>query len=213
MFSGIIEYLGTVSAAARLGGGKSFTIESGPLAEDARAGDSLAVNGVCLTATSVERGAIRVEAVTETLAKTNLGGLVVGGRVNLERPVAAGGRLHGHIVQGHVDSTTTVSAIRRLDESVLMEFALNDEIAPCIVGRGSVAVDGVSLTVARLDEQSFTVSLIGFTLDHTTLGMCRIGDTLNVETDIIGKYVVAALERTRPAAGTLTEGKLRGWGY
>ncbi len=213
MFSGIIEYLGTVSALAKLGGGKSLAIEAGPLAGGMQPGDSLAVNGVCLTATAVERELVRLEAVSETLEKTNLGVLKVGAKVNLERPLAAGGRIHGHIVQGHVDATTAVTGLRRLPESVLMEFALNQRIAPFIVGRGSVAVDGVSLTVARLDESAFAVTLVGFTLSHTTLGMYSVGQMVNIETDIIGKYVVASLERTRPDRRNITEDKLRGWGY
>jgi riboflavin synthase len=213
MFSGIIEYLGTVSELGKLGGGRSIAIEAGPLADGMKPGDSLAVNGVCLTATSVERELVRLEAVSETLDKTTLGGLKAGARVNLERALAAGGRLDGHIVQGHVDTTTIVMGVQRLSESVLMEFALNEQIAPFVVGRGSVAVDGVSLTVARLKERSFIVSLVGFTWSHTTLGMHSSGDMVNVETDIIGKYVVASLERTRSAGQTLTEDKLRGWGY
>ena len=192
---------------------KTFAIETGPLSEDARPGDSLAVNGVCLTAIEVVSGGVTVEAVTETLEKTNLGGLTVGSKVNLERPLQAGGRLHGHMVQGHVDAATRVLRVKALQESKLIEFALNDEIAPFIVGRGSVAVDGVSLTVARLDKRAFTVSAIGFTLSHTTLGLYRGGEVVNVETDIIGKYVVAALQRTSGAASEITEDKLRTWGY
>jgi riboflavin synthase len=213
MFSGIIEYLGTVSALGKLGGGRSLAIEAGPLADGMKPGDSLAVNGVCLTATAVERELVRLEAVSETMQKTNLGALKVGAKVNLERALAVGGRLDGHIVQGHVDATTTVAGVHRLTESVLMEFALNEQIAPFIVGRGSVAVDGVSLTVARIGEKSFTVSLVGFTWSQTTLGMRSSGDMVNVETDIIGKYVVASLERKSSAGQTLTEDKLRGWGY
>lgn len=213
MFSGIIEYLGAVSALGVIGGGRLLSIEAGALADGMSPGDSLCVNGVCLTATAIERQVVRLEAVSETLEKTNLGALKVGARVNLERPLTVAGRLHGHLVQGHVDATTTVVSVRRLSESVLMEFALGKQIAPFIVGRGSVAVDGVSLTVARLGEGSFTVSLIGFTRSGTTLGMRSAGDIVNVETDIIGKYVVASLERARTAGVTLSEDKLRTWGY
>ncbi len=213
MFSGIIEYLGAVSALGVVGGGRSLAVDAGPLAEGMRPGDSLSVNGVCLTATALKRGVVRLEAVSETLEKTTLGALKVGARVNLERSLPVDGRLHGHLVQGHVDAVTTVVSVRPLGESVLMEFALNQRISPLIVGRGSVAVDGVSLTVARLGENSFTVSLVGFTLSHTTLGMRSVGEMVNVETDIIGKYVVASLERKGSAGATLTEDKLRGWGY
>ena len=152
MFSGIIEYLGTISAVTAMGRGKKMAVEAGPLMQGVRPGDSIAVNGVCLTVTSVTEQALELEAAAETLSKTNLGELTAGNRVNLERPVPAGGRIHGHWVLGHVDSTTRIARIQRLPESLLMSFELNDEIRPFIVARGSVAVDGVSLTAARLDE-------------------------------------------------------------
>ena len=213
MFSGIIEYLGTVSAVTGMGRGKKMALEAGPLMHGMRPGDSIAVNGVCLTVISVTEQALEVEAAAETLSKTNLGELTGGSRVNLERPVPAGGRIHGHWVLGHVDSTTRVARIQRLPESLLMSFELNDEIKPFIVARGSVAVDGVSLTAARLDESTFTCSLIGYTLSHTNLSVRGVGQRVNVETDIIGKYVVKALGKTMQGGGKITEDKLRNWGY
>jgi len=213
MFSGIIEYLGTVGSVSKLGRGRSLSIEAGPLAEQAKPGDSLAVNGVCLTATAVHGEMIEAEAVAETLAKTTLGNLTRGDRVNLERPLTAGGRIHGHLVQGHVDTVTRVLTLEELPESVLMAFALDDQLGPYVVGRGSVAVDGVSLTVARLDEDRFTCSIIGYTLAHTTLGLVRPGSRVNVETDIIGKYVVSTLARIGAGGSGVSEAKLREWGY
>ena len=213
MFCGIIEYLGTVSSVRALGLGRSLTIEAGVLAAETRPGDSLAVNGVCLTATAVKGKLVETEAVAETLTKTNLGSLSSGSRVNLERPLAAGGRIHGHLVQGHVDTVTRVASLEKLPESVLIGFAITDEIRPFVVERGSVAVDGVSLSVARLDESKFTCSLIGYTLEHTTLGQAGRGTLVNIETDIIGKYVMSALKRTGAAGAGISEEKLRGWGY
>jgi len=213
MFSGIIEYLGTMSAVSGMGRGKKLAIEAGRLAGKARPGDSIAVNGVCLTVTSVNGQILEVEAVAETLAKTNLGELTRDSRVNLERPLKAEARVHGHWVLGHVDSTTRVTGIQPLPESVLMSFALTDEIKPFIVASGSVAVDGVSLTVARLDESSFTCSLISYTLSHTNLGARKIGQKVNIETDIIGKYVVRTLKRMGQGREGITRDKLRNWGY
>jgi len=213
MFSGIIEHLGTLSAVAPLGGGKRLDIEAGPLTATTRPGDSIAVNGVCLTATAVTGGLIQAEAVSETLSKSNLGELGPGSRVNLERPLEAGGRIHGHWVLGHVDAAIRVSRIEKLAESRLMSFELIEELRPFIVPRASVAIDGVSLTVARLEREAFTCSLIGFTLSHTTLGLMEVGRKVNIETDIIGKYVFSALGRLGLAGDKLSEEKLRSWGY
>jgi riboflavin synthase len=213
MFSGIIEYLGTIASVDRFGQGKRLAVESGPLAEGMRAGDSLAVNGVCLTAVAVHNTVAEFEAAAETLSKTNLGLLVPGIRVNLERPLKAEGRVHGHLVAGHVDSTSRVLKIRKQPESTLISFELNEEIRSYVVARGSVAVDGVSLTVSRLDQASFACSLIGYTLSHTNLGIRKTGEMVNVETDIIGKYVVSVLERMGFSGGGITEDKLREWGY
>ncbi|HUU26175.1 MAG TPA: riboflavin synthase [archaeon] len=213
MFNGIIEYLGTVSAVAPYGQGKILSIESGRLSDRMRPGDSLAVNGVCLTIIGIKDDLVELEAVAETLSKTNLGELCPGSLVNLERPLPAEGRVHGHWVAGHVDSTTRIVKIRKLPESTLMSFELDDETRPFIVPRGSVAVDGVSLTVARLERTAFTCSLIEFTLSHTNLGTRKLGQRVNVETDMIGKYVVSTLERMKSQGGGLSEEKLRLWGY
>lgn len=213
MFSGIIEYLGIVSAVTGMGQGKKMAIEAGHLIQGTRPGDSIAVNGVCLTVTSVNERVLEVEAVAETLSKTNLGELIRSSRVNLERPLQAEGRIHGHWVLGHVDTTTRIAGIQRLPESVLMSFELNDEIRPFIMARGSIAVDGVSLTVARLDESTFTCSLISYTLSHTNLGKREVGQRVNIETDIIGKYVVRTLGKIGQGGSGITEDKLRNWGY
>ena len=213
MFTGIIEHVGAVSAVAPLGRGKTLTIEVGSLAESMKPGDSIAVNGACLTVTGLGGSALEVEAAAETLSKTNLGKLAPGSPVNLERSLSADGRLHGHLVQGHVDCTTVVTDLVRGHESVLASFALPGELKKFIVPQGSVAVDGVSLTVARLEREFFSCSLIGFTLEHTTLGGIKAGTAVNIETDIIGKYVAAALERMELSSGNLNTEVLRNWGY
>ncbi len=214
MFTGIIEQVGVVTAVRPLGGGRTLSIRAGGLDGGMRPGDSLAVNGACLTVTALGADSLDAEAVSETLSKTNLGALSVGSRVNLERAVPAGGRFDGHFVLGHVDCTTTVLRLEKRTESLLAAFALPEAARRYVVPRGSVALDGVSLTVARLERDSFTVSLIGFTLSATTLAELAPGRTLNLETDIIGKYVLGALESAGEGpAGGLTEEKLRGWGY
>ena len=215
MFSGIIEHLGVVAAVEPDASGKILTIESGPLAEEAIPGDSLAVNGVCLTALCVQDQCYRLQVVGETLSKTNLGELKKGDVVNLERPLKADGRLHGHWVLGHVDATTLVSAVQSRPEGVLMSFALNSGISPFLVPRGSVTIDGVSLTVAGLgqDGNSFSCALIGFTLEHTTLGQVKSGSKVNVETDIIGKYVVGARRAQGEGPKDISASRLRELGY
>jgi len=212
MFTGIIEHVGSVTAVTPAGGSKVLAIGAGALVEGVKPGDSIAVNGACLTVTGLRGGKIEVEATAETLEKTNLGGLAAGGRVNLERPLTADGRLHGHLVQGHVDTTTRVVDLKKGSEGVLASFSLPAELDKYIVPRGSVAVDGVSLTVARLARDVFSCALINFTLKHTTLGRIKVGTEVNLETDIIGKYVAAALERLE-LPRNLSAVKLRDWGY
>ncbi len=213
MFTGIIEHLGRVTAVAALGRGKILTMDTGSLASGMKAGDSIAVSGACLTATRIAGGKIEVEVTAETVSKTTLGRLAPGSLVNLERPLAAGGRLHGHLVQGHVDATTRIDGLQKGPGSVVIGFALPESLRKYIVPKGSVAVDGVSLTVAGLDRDSFSCSLVGYTLEHTTFGQARVGTEVNLETDIIGKYVAAMLESWEPLSGGLSIGKLRDWGY
>ncbi len=195
MFTGIIEHVGAVSAVGTLGRGKTLTLEVGSLAESMKPGDSIAVNGACLTVTGLGGTALEVEAAAETLSKTNLGKLAPGSPVNLERSLSADARLHGHLVQGHVDCTTVVTDLVKGHESVLVSFALPGELKKFIVPQGSVAVDGVSLTVARLERDIFSCSLVGFTLEHTTLGKIKVGTAVNIETDINRNNEAAALER------------------
>ncbi|MEA1996117.1 MAG: riboflavin synthase [Gemmatimonadota bacterium] len=213
MFNGIIEYIGAVSSVSSLGRGKTLTVESGHLVERMKPGDSMAVNGVCITVTGIKDTVVELEAAAETLSKTNLGLLHTGSRVNIERSLQADARVHGHWVAGHVDATSRVVKVLKGPESTMMSFGIDDEIRPFLVPRGSVAVDGVSLTVARLESSVFTCSLVGFTLSHTTLGMMEKGSLVNIETDVIGKYVVSTLERMGATGGSITEEKMRGWGF
>lgn len=188
MFTGLIADLGTIESIEAGGEGATLrirTILAGELAE----GDSIAVNGVCLTATGIAGGSFATQAMNETLRRSSLGGLGPGETVNLELALRAGDRLGGHVVQGHVDGTGTVSALREEGFSRILEVELEPELARYLVEKGSVAIDGVSLTVSSLREDGFAVSLIPETLRRTNLGNIQEGAPVNIEVDILAKHV------------------------
>jgi len=194
MFTGIVEGMGQIGAVAPEDGQCDLTITAEKVLDGMEVGDSVAVNGVCLTAVAVGSGQVRVTAVIETLERTNLGRLTGGDRVNLERPMPAAGRFDGHIVQGHVDGVATVAAIESEGESRRMRFSVEPALSRYIVEKGSVTVDGVSLTITAADADSFELVLIPHTLDVTVLGLREAGDVVNVEVDILAKYVERLLE-------------------
>ncbi len=194
MFTGIVEAMGTVIEAADAGGRRRFRIDAGSLAAGMRAGDSLAVNGVCLTAVEVAGAQVAVEAVDETLARTNLGLLGPGSPVNLERPMRADGRFDGHIVQGHVDGVGVVRSIVDEGASIRLWVDAPEGLRRYLAEKGSVAVDGVSLTVSAVDAGGFEVVLIPHTLAVTLFGTRQPGDAMNLEADVIAKYVGRLLE-------------------
>jgi|HigsolmetaAR202D_1030399.scaffolds.fasta_scaffold00393_11 riboflavin synthase len=189
MFTGIVEHLGKVASLDDLDRGRNLSIDAGPLAADASVGDSVAVNGVCLTVVSTDGDRLSFQAVGETLDRTNLGALQPGDSVNLERPVAASGRFDGHIVQGHVDGVGTVESVVADGDGRRMTISVPAPLRRYIAEKGSVAVDGVSLTVAGVTETGFEVALIPHTLAVTTLGARKPGDRVNIEVDVIAKYV------------------------
>jgi riboflavin synthase len=193
MFTGLIAGLGSVTALRRNGAGATLEIRT-PLAGKLSEGDSIAVNGVCLTATAIDDQGFRADAIAETLERSSLGGLGAGAQVNLELPLRAGDRLGGHIVQGHVDGTGTVAAIREDGLARVLEVRLEPRLARYIVEKGSVALDGVSLTVSALTEHGFEVSLIPETLRSTNLGGIAKGAMLNIEVDILAKQVERLME-------------------
>ncbi|MEM7411681.1 MAG: riboflavin synthase [Myxococcota bacterium] len=202
MFTGIIESVGVVRELSRKGEITEVVIEAPAIEEGVGLGDSVAVNGCCLTVTRLERGHFWFEAVQETLDCTSLGDRAVGDRVNLERAMRAGGRLDGHIVQGHVDGTGRVRALKRVGDDVRFAVDCDDEVRRVLVDKGSVAIDGVSLTVVSVDDTGFDVALIPTTLAETTLGEREPGDRVNLEADILGKYVLRYLERLGPMAAS-----------
>ena len=194
MFTGLIDDLGRVASVERSAEGARLRIEAS-FAAELRNGDSVSVNGVCLTATNVNDGSFSAEAMNETLSRTSLGALDHGARVNLELPLRAGDRLGGHIVQGHVDGVGTVAA--RADDGFAVRIRIEapDQVLRYVVEKGSIAVDGVSLTVAEFDHGSFTVSLIPETLERTNLGSVARGERVNLEVDVLAKYVERAVSR------------------
>jgi riboflavin synthase len=189
MFTGIIETVGKIANIERQGESVRLTIAAGKIAEDVQIGDSVSINGVCLTATSTQAPQMTFDAVYETMRKTSLGSLQIGDAVNLERSLPANGRLGGHIVQGHVDGTGRIASIRPVGNSWFVYIDAAPELMRYIVTKGSVAVDGISLTVADAADRTFSISIIPHTWEHTTLRDKRAGDPINIECDIIGKYV------------------------
>jgi len=198
MFTGLVEGLGTVRLLKQEPSGLRLTIapESDCFPADAATiGESISICGCCLTVVKIADGALDFEAGEETHSKTNLGRLKEGDRVNLERSLAVGGRLGGHFVQGHVDGIGTVERIGRSDEWVDMWFRVSPEMTRLMVTKGSIAIDGISLTLVNVEADRFSVALIPHTLEVTTLGQRDAGDEVNIELDILGKYVAKLLDR------------------
>ncbi len=198
MFTGIIESIGTVAAIETADDLTRLVVDAAPICDGVELGDSIAVNGGCLTVTSLRDGRFGFELVRETLARTSLGDLKLGSRVNLERALRAGDRFDGHLVQGHVDGVGTLRERICDGHDVRLRIDCAPEIADSVVEKGSIAVDGVSLTVACLTPTGFEVALIPHTLDVTTLRDRQPRDRVNLEADVLGKYVKRYLERMLP---------------
>lgn len=196
MFTGLIEEVGEVRALTVHGDGRRLEIAAQRVLADAVIGASIAVNGCCLTVVAIGDGTWTADVVPESIARTNLGTLGVGDPVNLERPLAADGRFGGHVVQGHVDGVAALLAVdEQSDGSWRYRFALPEAVAPYVVEKGSIAVDGISLTVAAVDETGFDIAVIPHTHEVTNLGRRAVGDVVNLEADVLAKYV-ARLVRT-----------------
>ena len=215
MFTGIIQAVGVVRSNRPTAAGARLEIEAPDLPCPVPEGSSLCVGGVCLTVVSSDPSNVRFDVVFETLNQTTLGSLKPGSRVNLEPALRADGRLDGHVVQGHVDSLGRVRRIERNAGGQLWTFAVPADLMPFIIPKGSIAVDGVSLTVVRVEDGAFCVAMIPTTLERTTLGGLRAGDAVNVETDVLARTVVAELRRMRAEAGPepLTVDTLREQGW
>ncbi len=216
MFTGIIEEIGVIRSIRMGAYSAVITIQADKVMEDIHVGDSIAANGVCLTVTSFDRNSYDVDVMHETLRRTSLGKMKSGSRVNLERAMAADGRFGGHMVAGHVDAPGTIASMEKDDNAIWITVRTPPDILKYIVEKGSIAIDGISLTVARVDDKSFAVSVIPHTGASTTLLEKKPGDMVNLETDMIGKYVEKLLglnrEEEKPQSG-ITEEFLRNHGF
>ena len=206
MFTGIIEELGTVESLTPHADPARLTLRSPHVLEGISLGDSIAVNGCCLTVAAQDGETWSADVIATTLAATTLGGLAPGDRVNLERCVRADGRLDGHIVQGHVDGTGEILSRQEEAGTTLLRLRLPEGLARYVVAKGSLAVDGVSLTVAEIDADEVTIGLIPETLARTTLGGRQVGDGVNLEVDVLAKHVEKLTAGLLPAVGTATSG-------
>ena len=212
MFTGIIEEIGKIQGIQKGGSSAVLSIQAEKIMEDIKLGDSIAVNGVCLTVTAISSSGFASDVMHETLSRSSLGKLRAGSPVNLERAMAANGRFGGHIVSGHIDGTGIVSDIRRDDNAVWYTVRTPSPLLRYIIEKGSIAMDGISLTVARVSGDSFSVSVIPHTASFTTLSSRRVGDSVNLENDCIGKYV-ERLMGNQPRKNNITAGFLAENGF
>ena len=212
MFTGLIEAVCRVTSVRRTAGAMQLTTELGNIAGETKIGDSIAINGACLTVAKLDGGLATFDVSSETLEKSTLGAIKPSSKVNIERALKAADRLGGHIVQGHIDGVATIKAIDRHGEFADMKFAADHELLDQMVVKGSVAVDGISLTIANMDANSFSAAIIPETLKKTTLGNAKVGDYVNIETDIITKIVKKQLEKTLPKE-KLTVERLKELGF
>ena len=189
MFTGIVEELGTIKSIQRGAKSAKLVLNASKVVSDAKIGDSIAINGVCLTVTEFTSAGFSADVMDETLAKSNLGALKPGEKVNLERALRLSDRLGGHLVSGHIDGVGTIKSQETVDIAVLTEIGAPPEVLKYVIQKGSVAIDGISLTVVDLTKDSFKVSLIPHTAKITSLGYKRMGDKVNLEGDIVGKYI------------------------
>ena len=198
MFTGIIEEIGKVIRVQRTAGSSFIEIQAEKVLTDAHIGDSIAVNGVCLTVTDMTNDTFRADVMNETLSRSSLGSLVSGSMVNLERAMAANGHFGGHIVSGHIDGTGIITDVKNDGIAVWYTISAEDSLLRYIVEKGSIAIDGISLTVAKVTNSTFSVSIIPHTASETTLSMKKTGDIVNLENDIIGKYVERLIKTSEP---------------
>lgn len=216
MFTGIVEELGTIKSLAMQGSSGSIAIKAKKVLENTKIGDSIAVNGICLTVTSLSNDGFTADIMAETVRRSSLKSAKSGDRVNLERAMAADGRFGGHIVSGHIDGTGIINEYRKEENAVWVTIDTPKEILNLIVEKGSICIDGISLTVAALTDKSFSVSIIPHTAEETTLLKKKPGDMVNLENDIVGKYVQRLLglePKSEEPKSSLTMDMLREYGF
>jgi riboflavin synthase len=189
MFTGIIEGLGTLKGSKPVGAGTRFTIEADFELTNTKLGDSIAVNGACLTAVALRGRTFEVDVAPETIDRTAFKTLNTGARLNLERALRLSDRLDGHLVSGHIDGTAVMESKKRLSNAIIFSFKISQELSHYMIRKGSVAIDGISLTINKLTQDNFEVSIIPHTAMITTIGLKDVGSIVNIETDIVGKYI------------------------
>lgn len=209
MFTGIVEHIGRIADVMTQAGVTRFRIDLGPIGDGVKLGDSVAVAGACLTVAAIESDLYCFEAIPETLEKTRLGGFAPGDAVNLERAMSSSGRFDGHMVQGHVDGVGRIRRFDRKDHEALLHIECDVELALQLVDKGSITIDGVSLTIVRVVQDGFHVALIPHTLEVTTLSNLSVGDAVNLEVDVFGKYVKQYLDRVLPDLVASAQGTRR----
>jgi riboflavin synthase len=213
VFTGLIEAICTVKSIPWRGGGATLTIDLGELGRDSKIGDSIAINGACLTIDELSVNTATFQLSAETLKKSALGRLKPGSPVNVERAMKATDRFGGHFVQGHIDGTAIIKAIKRAGQFADIEFTAEAELLDQMIVKGSVAVDGISLTIASMRDRSFSVAIIPETLKRTTLGTAKAGDVVNIETDIIVKTIKKHIDKIMPQKQSLTVERLKQLGF
>jgi len=211
MFTGIIEEVGKIRGITPNTEGKEFYIESRKVSNDLNIGNSVAVDGACLTVTAKTKDYFSVQAVEETLLKTTLKDIKIGSSVNLERAMLATGRFGGHFVQGHVDGIAEIVSFHRTGEAAKLKIKIPDEIVKYVIPKGSITLNGISLTAAEINSSVVTISLIPFTLENTNLGQKKAGDSLNIEVDLLAKYVENFLNSKEEKP--ISVEKIKTWGY
>lgn len=189
MFTGIVEEMGTIAGIQKGAKSAILTIQAQKVFSDIHIGDSIALNGVCLTVTSFSGNTYTADVMNETLRRSSLGSLTIGSKVNLERAMAANGRFGGHIVSGHIDGTGTITKVEKDDNAIWYTIAAEESLMKYIVEKGSIAIDGISLTVAKRSDMDFAISMIPHTAKETVLSQKKPGDIVNLENDIVGKYI------------------------
>ncbi len=213
MFTGIVEGIGTVKAVRPAAAGAVISVDLAQLAQRVKPGDSIAVNGVCLTVSGLRGNTAEFDVSAETLSKSTMDKVTSGSAVNIERAMAADGRFGGHFVLGHVDGIAGITAVERKGEFVRIKFAAEAKLLDEMVEKGSVCVDGISLTIAKMDEEGFSAAVIPTTLKETTLGTAKVTDEVNIETDIIAKMVRKQLQKISTGKDGISVEKLKELGF
>jgi riboflavin synthase len=213
MFTGIIEHLGKVKQVSLQANSAVIAVDIGPLQDGVIPGDSIAINGACLTVTQIKDTGIYFDVSGETLSKTTIGNLSISDHVNIERSLKIGDKLGGHFVTGHVDCVGAINKIENEPGQCTVWFSVSNEITNMMIKKGSVAIDGISLTIVDLKEKLFSVALIPFTLDATTLGFKKVGQKVNIETDMLGKWVKRILTTNDNTTSGVTEEMLKAKGF